>query len=246
MGIEVIGAGFGRTGTKSLQVALDSLGYGPCYHMTEVFAHPEHIPLWEAAARGEEIDWEGIFSGYRATVDWPGAAFYERLMDAYPEAKVILTVRDPERWYESVRATIYNVRRTASSPLVRLAALFIPRLRHLRRAGLMVSGLAWDGTFGGRFEDREYAIETFNRLNEEVIRRVPEDKLLVYRVSEGWQPLCDFLGVEPPDEPFPRLNDTKSFRRTTRTLPALAAAAVAAALLAALLLILRRLRRPRL
>lgn len=245
MSIEVIGAGLGRTGTTSLKAALEALGYGPCYHMTEVFAHPEHIPVWEAARRGETVDWEEVFSGYRATVDWPAAAFHERLMLAYPGAKVILTVRDPERWYESVRATIYTVDGMASSPLFSLGSLLLPRLRNLRRAALMVSGLAWDDTFGGRFEDRDHATRTFERLNERVVERVPPEKLLIYSVSEGWGPLCGFLGVEPPDEPFPRLNDTRSFRRMTRTLPALAAAGGAALLVSLVALALIALRRGR-
>jgi hypothetical protein len=243
LSLEVIGAGLGRTGTTSLKAALEALGYGPCYHMTEVFAHPEHVLFWEAARRGEVADWEEIFSDYRAAVDWPAAAYYENLMLAYPEAKVILTVRDPERWYESARSTIYTMRDMVSSPFFSLGARFVPRLRHLRRAALMVSGLAWDDTFGGRFEDREHATHTFERLNERVVERVPPERLLIYSISEGWGPLCDFLGVEPPDEPFPRLNDARSFRRMTRTVPALAAggAIVLLAALAALgVLALRR------
>lgn len=248
MSIEVIGAGLGRTGTTSLKAALERLGHGPCYHMTEVFAHPEHVPFWEAARRGEVVEWETVFSGYRAAVDWPAAAYYETLLHAYPEAKVILTVRDPDSWYESATSTIYTVRGMAFSPLVSLGARLVPRLRYMRRAALMVAGLAWDDTFGGEFEDRERAIRTFERLNERVVERVPPERLLVYSVSEGWEPLCGFLGVEPPDEPFPRLNDTRSFRRMTRTLPVLAA--VAAALLVSLLaslsaLTFRALRRAR-
>jgi hypothetical protein len=88
----------------SLKVALEELGFGPCYHMSEVFENPEHVELWENAARGKPVDWEELFRGYRATVDWPGAAFYEELMERYPDAKVILTVRNPERWYESARS----------------------------------------------------------------------------------------------------------------------------------------------
>lgn len=243
MGLEVIGAGLGRTGTTSLKAALEALGYGPCYHMTEVFAHPEHVPFWETARRGEAVDWETVFSDYRAAVDWPAAAYYENLMLAYPEAKVILTVRDPERWYESARSTIYTVRDMVSSPFFSLGARLVPRLRHLRRAALMVSGLAWDDTFGGRFEDREHATRTFERLNERVVERVPPERLLIYSVSEGWGPLCDFLGVEPPDEPFPSLNDARSFRRMTRTVPALAAASTIALLTALAALAVLALRR---
>lgn len=111
MTLEVIGAGFGRTGTMSLKVALEELGFEPCYHMSEVFTHPEHVELWRAAAQGEPVEWEQIFGGYRATVDWPACTFYGELMENYPDAKVILTVRDPQRWYESAYNTIYTIDR---------------------------------------------------------------------------------------------------------------------------------------
>lgn len=178
--LEVIGAGFGRTGTMSLKVALEELGFGPCYHMTEVFEHPEHVGFWEAAARGEPVDWEELFHGYRASVDWPGAAFYREQMERYPDAKIILTVRDPERWYESARGTIFNIQKVASSPIFSMAALFVPRMRQMKRVAVMASDLAWNRMFHGEFEDRGYAIETFERWNEEVKRNVPPERLLVY------------------------------------------------------------------
>ena len=246
MTIEVIGAGFGRTGTTSLKVALEELGFGPCYHMTELFEHPEHVGLWEAAVRGEPIEWEEVFRGYRATVDWPGAAFYEELMERYPDAKVILTVRDPKRWHESTLNTIYRVRKMTSSPVFAAVGLFVPGLRNRRRATGIVDDLAWKDTFGGRFEDRRHAIEVFDRLNEEVKERVPAGRLLVYDVKEGWEPLCEFLGVEAPkDEPFPCLNDTDAFRKVVRRLSALAYAVpvVAALLVASTVYFLRK--RPR-
>ena len=108
MPLKVIGAGFGRTGTLSLKVALEQLGFTKCYHMTEVFAKPDHVKLWDAAARGEPVDWEALFRGYQATVDWPGCNFYQEYIRLYPEAKVILTLRDPDRWYDSARQTIYQ------------------------------------------------------------------------------------------------------------------------------------------
>src|SRR3712207_228473 len=117
MAIEVIGAGFGRTGTMSLKVALEELGFGPCYHMIELFGHPEHVELWETASQGKPVDWEKLFSGYRATTDWPACSFYGELMQRYPNAKVILTVRDPDRWYESTYNTIYGMRRMISSSI---------------------------------------------------------------------------------------------------------------------------------
>jgi hypothetical protein len=226
VGLEVIGAGFGRTGTMSLKVALEELGFGPCYHMSEVFENPEHVDQWEAAREGR-ANWEELFRGYRASVDWPCAAFYEELMERCPDAKVILTVRNPERWYESVRSTIYNVQNVASSPIFSLAALFVPRMRHMRRIARMASDLAWEDMFDGRFEDRGYAIEVFERWNEEVKRRVPDERLLVYEVKEGWEPLCDFLGVPVPEgKPFPHVNDAEAFCKMLRRRRALASAAL--------------------
>src|SRR5919202_3000502 len=165
MSLEVVGAGFGRTGTMSLKVALEKLGLGPCYHMVELFEHPEHLPLWEAAVRGEPLEWEGLFAGYRATVDWPGAAFYKELSERYPEARVILTVRDPERWYESARNTIFTLQDVASS-----------------RAPQMARDLASQKGFRD-VEDRQHMIEAFNRWNEEVKQFVPAQRLLVYEVK---------------------------------------------------------------
>jgi hypothetical protein len=206
MNLEVIGAGFGRTGTMSLKVALEELGYGPCYHMVELFEHPEHVQRWEAAVRGEPVNWEELLSGYRATVDWPGAAFYGELMKAYPEAKVLLSVRNPQRWYESTKNTIYAT--VNPSPEMIAAVGPAPRLNN---------ELIWKRTFGEDFADSQHAIEVFERHNEEVKRYVPADQLLVYKVKEGWEPLCDFLGVEAPKgKPFPHLNDTDSFQRMLR------------------------------
>ena len=225
MGLDVIGAGLGRTGTTSLKVALERLGFGPCYHMTELFEHPEHLDAWRAAVRGETVDWEGPLKGYRSTLDWPGAPFYEDLMEAYPGAKVILTVRDPDRWYESTLNTIYKMDATASSPLFTLMSWVVPQVRNVKCAVGVVEDLAWRDAFGGRFEDREHAISVFHEWNEGVKRRVPTEKLLVYDVKEGWGPLCEFLGVEAPEgEPFPHLNDTKIFRRRIRIAQALGAA----------------------
>lgn len=227
MTIEVIGAGFGRTGTLSLKAALEELGFGPCYHMSELFEHPEHIELWEAAAKGQPVDWNQIFRNYRATVDWPGGAFYEELMERYPDAKVILTVRDPEKWYESAWSTIYGIQKTADySPVSRLVRLLVPRMRVMKRAGQMINALAWEGMFHGRFEDRQYAIEAFERWNEEVKKRVPSERLLVYEVKEGWEPLCEFLGVGAPDKPFPHLNDAEVFQRRNRRQRTLSVAAL--------------------
>ena len=228
----------------SLKVALEELGYAPCYHMVEVFAHPEHAPLWQAAWRGEPVDWEGFLGGYEAAVDWPACSFYEELMERYPEAKVILTVRDPERWYESTRSTIYELSMVATrSPLFRLVFGAIRLLRFGRVGrGNMADEIIWDGTFDGKFENRRYAMDVFERHNAQVRRRVPPDRLLVYEVREGWAPLCEFLGVEEPDTPFPHVNDTAEMRRRIRAVRALSVAVPAALTLlgAALLMVLTR------
>jgi hypothetical protein len=210
MPIKVIGAGLGRTGTLSLKAALEELGFAKCYHMVEAIAHPGHALVWDAAARGEAVDWDALFEGYQATVDWPACSFYKELMERYPEAKVILTVRDPDRWYDSARQTIYSVRQAFPAWVMP----FIPRLRRILR---MVRRLIWDGMFQGRFEDRDFAIEVYRRHNDEVRRVVPPERLLVYEVKEGWGPLCAFLGVSVPGgRPFPHLNDAAEFRSRVR------------------------------
>jgi Sulfotransferase domain len=216
--VKVIGAGFGRTGTMSLKVALETLGFEPCYHMTEVFAHPEHTGFWISAWRGEPSDWDGVLGEYEAAVDWPACTFYEELMKRYPDAKVILSIRDPERWYESVRNTIYELSVVIPRhPIYRIGYKLVSFFVFRGSGNVDLAGeIIWQGTFDGRFEDRAYAIEVFERHNAEVQRRVPEDRLLVYDVKAGWGPLCEFLEVEEPDEPFPRTNDTAEMRRRLR------------------------------
>jgi Sulfotransferase domain len=204
--MRVIGAGMGRTGTLSLKAALERLGFAPCYHMLEVIDHPEHIALWAAAARGERAGWERALGGYLASTDWPACAFWRSLARANPSAKVLLSVRDPDRWYDSMSSTVYRIAGFARSAPPGAAP---PELREL---GAMVDTLVWQGTFSGRFEDRRHAIDVFRRHNDEVRRDVPPERLLVYEVGQGWGPLCDFLGVPAPDEPFPHLNDAASFQ----------------------------------
>ncbi len=206
--MEIIGVGFGRTGTLSVKAAVDRLGFGPCFHMDEVFNHPDRIAHFRAAGRGERVDWDEVFAGFRSTVDWPGAAFWRDLVARYPAAKVLLTVRDPRRWYASVRDTILP---GTTDPAAEAAFAGMPT--HYAEARAMISELLWQGEFGGRAADEEHAIRVFTEHNAAVQREVPADRLLVYQVSDGWQPLCRFLGVTPPDEPFPHLNDGATFRR---------------------------------
>ncbi len=219
MALQVIGAGHGRTGTLSLKAALEELGFGPCYHMVELLAHPEQVTYWEAAERGEAVAWDALFPGYQSGVDFPVFRHYAALAERYPDAKVVLTVRDPERWYESALNTIY---RAGPPPLQKaLMALqlpFSPRLRKLIRV-FRLSGHVWQKDFDGRFEDKAYALKTFVAHLEAGKRTVPEARLLVYDVTEGWGPLCAFLNVPVPEGPFPRLNDRVSFGRNLRRNP---------------------------
>ena len=209
MALKVIGAGFGRTGTASLKGALEELGFDKCYHMQEVFRNPDHAPIWQAAAEGESVDWDALLEGYQATVDWPGCTFYQELMGRYPDAKVLLNVRDPDAWYKSMINTIYRVSKPRFPAL--LAPLFVPRLRRFIR---MSRTVLWQKTFDRtRFEDKAYALKVFNDHIAEVKRVVPAEKLLVYEVTEGWEPLCAFLEVPVPDKPFPHLNDSAAFNR---------------------------------
>lgn len=212
--MKVIGAGFGRTSTMSIKVALEELGFGPCYHMTELLNRPDHVHLWDAAVQGEPIDWDEVFKDYQSTLDWPGCGFYKELMEVYPEAKVILTVRDPESWYDSAVNNTYELWKTANAAL--LVSLSRPVVPEVMKALRMIDNLIWQGTFGGKFEDRQHAIEAFERHIEEVKEYVPAGRLLVYDAKDGWEPLCEFLGVEAPDKPFPHLNDTKSFQKFIR------------------------------
>lgn len=199
MSLAVIGAGFGRTGTLSLKLALEKLGFGPCYHMVEVFQNPDAVNWWIDAAAGRP-DWEKIFDGYNATVDWPSCTFYAELADTYPEAKVILTERDPGQWFESTQATIFPAERPADAP---------PAFQEM--FDRVIADL-----FDGRIRDRDHVMDVFNRHNAEVRARIPADRLLVYELAQEWQPLCDFLSVPVPDGPMPRVNTREQFASRRR------------------------------
>jgi hypothetical protein len=202
MTINIIGAGFGRTGTSSLKNALEQLGVAPCYHMRDAMEEGGHIALWQAAATLGQGDWATIFQGYQATVDWPGTFFYQALMQQYPAAKVILTVRDPERWYTSTYETIYQDQ---------LHPEMYEEFGWPLALDAMVKAVIWQGTFQGRFADRAYAIDCFQRHNAEVQRIVPAEKLLVYDIKAGWDPLCRFLHVPIPSAAFPHANSTEAY-----------------------------------
>ncbi|MFC5183078.1 sulfotransferase family protein [Actinomadura harenae] len=211
--IEVIGAGLGRTGTYSLRTALEVLGFGPCHHMASLGEDPAVLQRWERLLDGGPERWEDLFAGFGSVVDWPACAYWEELADTFTGARVILTTRPADRWYDSVAQTIYK---SCGPPppnldglLMRLEDRLDPWLRRRRRVARTV---IWDDTFQGRFTDREHAIATFHRHNRRVREHIAADRLLEFDVAEGWEPLCAFLGVPVPDEPFPHLNRAAAFQ----------------------------------
>jgi hypothetical protein len=196
--LKVIGAGVGRTGTLSLKVALERLLGGTCHHMIEVFAHgEEQFPVWTAAIDGETVDWQGLLGGYTAQVDWPGASFWPELSEAFPDALVLLSVRDPEDWYRSASNTIFSGMQGSAdagdpwmSSMLRLLA----------------------DRFSSDLADRDAMIDAFERHNDRVRTTIPAERLLEWTASDGWGPICERLGVAVPDEPFPVTNTTAEFR----------------------------------
>ena len=191
MALKVIGAGLGRTATFSMKFALEHLGLGPCYHMSEVLASARrNIPLWLDVIAGKP-DWESIFEGYRSTTDYPACTYWRELAEYFPEAKVVLTTRDPDSWFESVTETIFSERMNAQT--------------HDTPFGALLKGVAFDA-FEGKKDDRAFMTDWFRRRNQEVIDTLPPERLLVFPPKQGWAPLCDFLDVPVPKGPFPRVN----------------------------------------
>jgi hypothetical protein len=202
MALKIVGAGFGRTGTVSLKDALEKRGFGPCYHMLEVLERPDHIEMWHRLAYGGSIDWDLLFKDFHSAVDWPAARYWRELAGHYPDAKVLLSLRDPESWYKSMNDTIFQGLKTRTPDNV-------PQPRGHQSE--MARKIIVEDTFGGSL-DKAHAIEVYNRHNEQVRRTIQPDRLLVFEVRQGWEPLCRFLGVAVPDEPFPHLNDTASMQ----------------------------------
>ena len=204
--MKVLGAGFGRTGTMSLKIALEKLGIGPCYHMREVISHPSHIKIWYDISRGEHPNWDRLFSGFNSAVDFPVCLFYEELVNKFPDAKFILTLRDFDTWYKSTANTIYKV------PTM-LPGWFKRVVYPIRMFIEMQVILIWVGLFKNNFSDRESTELVYNEHIESVKKTISADKLFIYRINEGWGPLCEFLNVENPEIPFPKVNDTAEMLR---------------------------------
>jgi Sulfotransferase domain len=196
MALKVIGSGLGRTGTMSLKLALEQLGFSKCYHMVEVFLNQHHGQLWVDAADGHP-DWDRLFEGYAATVDYPGARFWRPLAEFYPQAKVLHSVRDPDKWFDSTQATIFSERNLGRVTNIPGLQTFFDKAVH--------SG------FADKIHDRDFMVAYFKRHTDDVIRTIPKERLLVYETGSGWEPLCAFLGVPVPESPFPRENTREKF-----------------------------------
>ena len=199
MTVKIIGAGVGRTGTYSLKLALNQLGFGPCHHMEEVlFNMPSQVPLWSAALAGQ-ADWDAIYQGYSSAVDWPTAGFFSELHAAYPEAKFILTLRSPESWVASFSETIYKLLGDQDNAPEEMRDWLDMASRVIEKTGFP-PGMDKDGLQ-----------KAFIAHQEAVRQAIPESQLLAFQVKEGWEPLCAFLERPIPTDPFPRTNDRGEF-----------------------------------
>jgi Sulfotransferase domain len=197
MSLQVVGAGVGRTATHSLKQALEQVLGGPCHHMIEVFAHPEQVPIWTDAIEGRAADWLKLMDGYVAQVDWPGASFWPELLEANPDALVVLSVRDPDAWYTSASNTIFQGLDPSNDEIG-------PWMASVKR--LLADRFCDD------FTNRDAMVAAFERHNDDVRHRVPSEQLLEWRVEDGWGPICARLGLPVPEEPFPLTNTTEEFR----------------------------------
>jgi hypothetical protein len=194
MSIQVIGAGFGRTGTDSLREALNLLGFGPCHHMREVNEHEVQKQRWRALVKGAKPNWDELFEGYNSCCDWPSAHYWRELIAVYPNAKVILTYRSPESWWKSFEQTILaGIESSTDQESLGLA-------------------LVRDQVFGGRPGDRAHALRLYEENVAAVKAGVPPARLLVHSLGDGWEPLCAHLGVPVPAQPYPSRNTTDDFR----------------------------------
>lgn len=202
MRLKVVGAGLGRTGTTSLKLALEQLTGGPCYHMFEVFEHPESVALWHAVVRGESDDWDALMGGYRASVDWPASAYWPELSAANPHAIVLLSSRrTPEEWWASMEKTIINV----------LTADLPPEDKGMAAHRAMVLDL-FDRRFTPDWRDPEAAMTAYARHNERVRSETPAGRLVNWQPGDGWEPICAALGVAVPPDPFPHENTSAEFQ----------------------------------
>lgn len=214
MALKIIGAGGPRTGTASLKDALEILGFGKCYHMQYLFNNPDDIKYWTELFDTGTTDFEKMFDGFASTVDFPGHMNYKIFLEQYPDAKVILTERDPEKWYESAKNTVYAVTQQSIGQKLTIMKkmIFSARFRKLAQAFKLVKKYLWGRLYQGQFKDKEKALEIYTSFNEEVKKHVPANQLLNYDIADGWGPLCEFLEVPVPDVEFPNKNKRQQFK----------------------------------
>jgi len=201
MALSVIGAGFGRTGTMSIKMALEQLGLGPCHHMEEVFKNPEQLSYWQAAADRLPVEWEDVFSGYNSAIDWPSTHYWRELADIYPDSKILLSLRPADRWWGSFSGTIKKLLEIRHT---------IPD-EYPRSILDMAYKLIAEQTFKGGMDDKAIVLSEYQKRIDDVKQTIPADRLLVFEVTEGWAPLCEFLNLPIPDVEFPRSNSKEEF-----------------------------------
>ena len=198
--MRVIGAGLGRTGTNSLKIALEMLLDGPCYHMFELFQRPQDVATWQAAVQDEPVDWTAFMQGWSACVDWPAAPFFDQLAQAFPDALVLLSVRDPTDWFQSASQTIFALMQKAprenQNPIQRLVESQLEKW--------MTSDI----------ENEAEMIASFERHSARVRALIPKDRLIEWIPGDGWEPLCEALKMPTPSQPFPHANAGTDFRET--------------------------------
>ena len=214
MAIKIIGAGFPRTGTTTLKRCLETLGHSHVYHMKELLVNPENLHYWKKLDETGDTDWKELYKGYDATVDFPGYPWYKEHMKQYPDAKVILTVRDFEGWYKSVDSTVFRAGPQTPVEKIKMMGKLLSsaRARNVVKCIKFFKKVFFANELQGKFEDKAFAQKIWEDHITNVKAFVPQEKLLIYDVREGWAPICKFLGVEEPSEPLPHLNKKENFK----------------------------------
>lgn len=214
MSIKVIGAGFPRTGTSTLKKSLEILGFSKCYHMKELLVNPVNYQMWKELHETQSADWDQLYEGYQATVDFPCYPVYQAHMERYPDAKVILTVRPFEAWYESASKTVRRADPETPKEILTMLWKMVrsSRVRQAAKCVALFKQIFWEGQFQGKFADKAFAQQVYEQHIADVTAYVPADRLLIYDVREGWEPLCTFLGVPIPEESLPHLNKKENFK----------------------------------
>ena len=213
MALRVIGAGWGRAGTESLKMALEQLGFDRCYHGFDLMNDGSKLKYWKQLHTERTTDFDALFKGYVAAVDTPAAFYYKELMQQYPDAKVILTIRDAGKWYDSAANTIFKRPPPVKYAILKFMGKLSKKLSYVPQIDEHLQDIFFNQAFNGKIEDKDAMMHWFNRWNEEVKKNVPAERLLVYNVAEGWEPLCRFLNVAVPATTFPQTNKKEGFQK---------------------------------